>query len=926
MTAAAAASSLMDHPHHHQPHQNNPHHYPHQQQPQGTPLENEAAPLAAATPPPYRKSHGHARAPSSSSSGLGVAVSGELMAEFGRDQQRPQSPAATMGATNWSTSNNSLLPGLGLAGFGGGGGGAGLGGGAATTGFPGGGGISAEELLDLQRVLTGGAGGGAGAAGAAGGGAAASGPPLRSGHQQWQQQEQRQRQEQLELELHRLRQHPQQQPPRLHHRHHHHHHHHHHQHQRSRDRDFGGIVKQAHRPTPQQQPRSRRPSPARVAAVSASAAAPAVAPVSVPLISSANSSGIRRAASSPPTSSSPPPAATRKLENGSASSASTTTTTARSSRSGSGASTGSTNTSSSMATDTSNSPLSLWGPDPVPLPPRFARIKRALIAGHETAIEASWARLLAALRHDVEHIEMLGAHLVPSVEFADLADPAQTQRFGRDLRRYGVGVVRKVLPRDVADDAVRDTVRYLDARRPQPRQQQEGDAPMTDANAAADAAAAAATAHTSFRAPRQDPTCFDCFWTPAQVRSRAHPNVRRAQRFMMGLWEPDARDRIAPHLPITYADRIRVHGGGFDTDAGGTSTPPPAPSDSAAGAAGPEGQSQFLAPQSADDWINALQSSAGIIAQVDNGSLERWEPDGYGRGGAYDHVFAGRWEDHDPWAGAAQRASSTTDLYNGYGACTVFRMFQGLLALSTIEPGTLRLMPSPRLATAYYLLRPFFAPRTPPPEERHGPAWEAYLAPNNWELQREPDTTIHGAVPGHAQRVTERWHPHLCLRSSLVTLPTLQPGDYIFWHPDLPYHISSNGIGSRPPGTVAAAGGGAGGSAGSAADGSDDVRMLVYIPAAPLTQTGALYLARQRRAFQRGHPGPDFDSSGKGVVAEDSEQRPREDEVERVGGKEALRAMGLLPWEEEEEGERGESGQTPDNELVRLANLILFPE
>ena len=86
-----------------------------------------------------------------------------------------------------------------------------------------------------------------------------------------------------------------------------------------------------------------------------------------------------------------------------------------------------------------------------------------------------------------------------------------------------------------------------------------------------------------------------------------------------------------------------------------------------------------------------------------------------------------------------------------------------------------------------------------------------------------------------------------------------------------------------------------------------------------------MYLARQRRAFQRGHPGPDFDSSGKGVVAEDSEQRPREDEVERVGGKEALRAMGLLLWEEEE-AQQGEGGQKPDNELVRLANLILFPE
>ena len=32
--------------------------------------------------------------------------------------------------------------------------------------------------------------------------------------------------------------------------------------------------------------------------------------------------------------------------------------------------------------------LSFWGPEPVPLPSRFARIKRNLIQGHEAALEA----------------------------------------------------------------------------------------------------------------------------------------------------------------------------------------------------------------------------------------------------------------------------------------------------------------------------------------------------------------------------------------------------------------------------------------------------------------------------------------------------------------------------------------------------------
>ncbi|KAG9255577.1 uncharacterized protein F5Z01DRAFT_620070 [Emericellopsis atlantica] len=540
--------------------------------------------------------------------------------------------------------------------------------------------------------------------------------------------------------------------------------------------------------------------------------------------------------------------------------------------------------------------LTFWGPDPVPLPSRFAKIKRALIAGHEEAIEASFHRLIRALQAEIDHIEDLGAHLIPSIEYADMEDPTQTARFGRDLRRYGVGVVRKALPGRDAESMVAETMDYLDTKR-----------------------------SSNLKAQKQDPTCYDYFWTPAQVRARAHPHVLRTQRFMMGLWETTPDDRLATRLPITYVDRIRVHGAEPRTDQGNKVDSLPVADE----------------PQSADDWINALQSSAGIIAQVDNGSLERWEPDGYGHAGTYRSVFQGSWESYDPWE-CASRVSSTMDLYNGYGACTIFRMFQGVLALSTIEPGMVRLMPSPQLATAYYLLRPFFSPQKPAPAARSGPEWDAYLAPENWKLERDPDTIIHGAVPGHAQRITEKWHPHLHLRSSMITLPTLQPGDYIFWHPDLPYHISSNNPGLQTPHP-------------------ESVSMMLYIAAAPLTQTNALYLARQRKAFQRGHPGPDFDSSGRGSIAEDAKTRPGAEVIAEVGGPAGLQAMGLAPWEaaatrsttpppktngkaedsegtkvngngkkSEEEGKSAvsssNSSSTAEAEVVRLSNIILFPD
>lgn len=566
----------------------------------------------------------------------------------------------------------------------------------------------------------------------------------------------------------------------------------------------------------------------------------------------------------------------------------------------------------------------------MPLPSRFSRIKRALLGGHADAdaLEASWTRLLVALRADVEHIDGLGAHLIPSIEFADLEDHGQTARFRGDLRRYGVGVVRKVVPRGEAEAALRETVRYIDGQK------------TTDGGKVAE---------------ELDPACYNLFWSPGQMNMRAHPNVRKAQQFMMSLWDTEAEEQddggqVAAQHPIAYADRIRVYGAHdsiqkqnsdehrtqTDVASRATARSPAAP-----------------APQSADDWITALASSDGIIAQVDNGSLERWEPDGYQRAGTYASVFRGAWETHDPWC-SARRAAATTDLYNGHGACSVFRMFQGVLALSVVEPGMIRLLPSPRAAAAYYLLRPFFAPRVGLPldmerrtEEEQAHAWEAYLAPENWELRREPDTVIHGSVPGHAQRVTERWHPHLRLRRSMITLPTLQPGDYILWHPDLPYHISPGEANlptppppppSQPPA--------------SEHDTLQNLRMLVYIPAAPLTPTSALYLARQRKAFQRGQPAPDFDSSGRrsGQPAERQDVVAAEEAVERVGGRDALRAMGLAPWDTSalvtrpstpshvamagaNGGARGnntagaggaERGKA--SEVVRLANIILFPE
>ncbi|KAK0624248.1 hypothetical protein B0T14DRAFT_536779 [Immersiella caudata] len=558
--------------------------------------------------------------------------------------------------------------------------------------------------------------------------------------------------------------------------------------------------------------------------------------------------------------------------------------------------------------------LSFYGTEPVPLPSRFAHIKRTLAAGHEAEIEASWARLLNALKSAVDHIESRSPNITPSIDFADIDKPAAQAEFQRDLRRYGVGVVRGVVPRQDAQTAIDETVKYLE------------------------------TKHDFKQPSPQDPTCFDFFWTPAQVRTRAHPAVLEAQRFAMSLWDNHADDRMATRFPISYADRLRIHGaniGGVGPDKGQGPTE---------GTGADEEEERAFVEQFGDF------ASSTLIAQVDNGSLERWEPDGYGRGGTYKAVFEGEWEKYDAWD-PTHRVTATQDLYNGYGACSIFRMFNGVVALSTIEPGLIRLLPMPKLATAYFLLRPFFSPKTKAPERQDGPEWEAFLDASNWQLDRDYNTIIHGAVPGHAQRLTELWHPHLYLRRTLVTIPTLQTGDYMIWHPDLAYHMSSNPsvMASRAPTPPPM-------EDGETAP-SKPVSILVYAPAAPLTQTNALFLARQRKTFQRGHPSPDFDSTGSGLGSEASHaSRPGETDIAEVGGPAALQAMGLAPFDVaptpptdvsrdtpngvvngedlEMEGSSSTSGRSrassngnnsksvtrAEAEVARLANIILFPD
>ncbi|KAK4229740.1 hypothetical protein QBC38DRAFT_508011 [Podospora fimiseda] len=330
----------------------------------------------------------------------------------------------------------------------------------------------------------------------------------------------------------------------------------------------------------------------------------------------------------------------------------------------------------------------------------------------------------------------------------------------------------------------------------------------------------------------------DIYWGHAQIKARAHPNVLAAQKFAMGLWtSKNSKARVATDFPVAYADRMRIWKGCENKP---LSSPP--------------------------------------SAHIDGGSVERWESDGYGRAGTYQDIFQGNWENYNPWE-SSTRLNVTSDLYHRSGACSIFRMYQGWLSLSS-GPSALKVCPLPRHATAYFLLRPFFSPDD---------NYSSVTAPQN--------SILHGALPSYTQEINSTIHPHLQLENSLIQIPKLEPGDYLIWHPDLIHSFDTTTTSEQQQQPVAAS--------------------VMYIPACPLTQTNALYLSRQRKAFLLGSPPPDF---GGGRGESNYSGRPGVQEVNDAGGEEALRAMGLLPWDEEE------ADTDEEREVLAMANGILFPE
>lgn len=229
------------------------------------------------------------------------------------------------------------------------------------------------------------------------------------------------------------------------------------------------------------------------------------------------------------------------------------------------------------AGDISDAFASLSGGKAAPLDPRFATLKKKLIAGHEDAVIKSWNRLLAHLRSEVATVSKKGSAIIPTISYSDIKKGANSS-FKKQYKERGVCVIRDVVPEQEA-------LEYKDSLR----------------------SYIAANKEKTKAFPAHDPQVYELYWSEVQLRARSHPNLLETQKFLMSFWNVGSESAISTQHPVAYADRLRMR-------------------------------------QPAD-------ASFALGPHIDGGSCERWEENGYGRGGdgngVYGNVFRGYWEKCD---------------------------------------------------------------------------------------------------------------------------------------------------------------------------------------------------------------------------------------------------------------------------------------
>ncbi|KAI0339923.1 DUF1479-domain-containing protein [Trametopsis cervina] len=286
--------------------------------------------------------------------------------------------------------------------------------------------------------------------------------------------------------------------------------------------------------------------------------------------------------------------------------------------------------------------------------------------------------------------------------------------------------------------------------------------------------------------PEEDKQFFQLYWTRPQVRARAHPNVLAASTWLNKFYHVrsgSSIENVDLSAPLSYADRFRMRhpGGVWDKH-------PP---------------------------------------HIDGGGIERWEDEVFRK--CFADILSGNWREHDAYD-LVNRINARSSLYGRPNQSTVFRTYQGWLALSETAPtqGTLQVFPNVLLSNAYLILRPFFTPTSDSPSDIYDAgSWKYDISEQHFPGIYSFEQAFTGPRPN------PKTHPNLQLEKTMVSVPRVNPGDMVFWHCDVIHAVEFEHTGAEDS-------------------------CVMYIPAVPSTPANASYIARQKESFLQGLPPPDF--------------------------------------------------------------------
>ena len=194
-------------------------------------------------------------------------------------------------------------------------------------------------------------------------------------------------------------------------------------------------------------------------------------------------------------------------------------------------------------------------------------------------------------------------------------------------------------------------------------------------------------------------------------------------------------------------------------------------------------------------------STLGLSPHCDAGSVERWIDKGYQA--VYEKIFADNFKEYDPFDAAYRNKTKEIE---SPAVSHVFRTFQGWVALTEQGPGdgTLQLIPIAK-SMAYILTRAL--------------------------LDDVDEKDLCNSMPARALSVNSKYHS-LLLRG-LVSIPKMNPGDTVWWHPDVVHAVEDHHTGKG-------------------------YSNVVYVGSTPYCEKNLAYAKKQSQKFLEGKSPPDF--------------------------------------------------------------------